>query len=158
MEEESMETEANDATTAQPREEGKERFEVELEFVQCLANPFYLNFLAQHGYFKEKAFVNYLKYLQYWKQPEYAKYIRYPHCLHFLDLLQHEAFRKELVNMGCAKFIDDQILLQWQYNAHKKMESQHKAPPFRRVTKSSEAALADQSQSQMPEKQMQPPT
>ena len=28
------------------------RFQVELEFVQCLANPHYLNFLAQKGYFK----------------------------------------------------------------------------------------------------------
>lgn len=28
------------------------RFQVELEFVQCLANPNYLNFLAQRDYFK----------------------------------------------------------------------------------------------------------
>ena len=28
------------------------RFQIELEFVQCLANPNYLNFLAQRGYFK----------------------------------------------------------------------------------------------------------
>nr|KAF6296267.1 mediator complex subunit 31 [Myotis myotis] len=51
------------------------RFQLELEFVQCLANPNYLNFLAQRGYFKDKAFVNYLKYLLYWKEPEYAKYL-----------------------------------------------------------------------------------
>ncbi|XP_073874508.1 mediator of RNA polymerase II transcription subunit 31 isoform X2 [Macaca fascicularis] len=51
------------------------RFQLELEFVQCLANPNYLNFLAQRGYFKDKAFVNYLKYLLYWKDPEYAKYL-----------------------------------------------------------------------------------
>ncbi|KAM7231779.1 hypothetical protein CapIbe_016540 [Capra ibex] len=56
------------------------RFQLELEFVQCLANPNYLNFLAQRGYFKDKAFVNYLKYLLYWKEPEYAKYLN---CLHF---------------------------------------------------------------------------
>nr|XP_035934280.1 mediator of RNA polymerase II transcription subunit 31 isoform X2 [Halichoerus grypus] len=55
------------------------RFQLELEFVQCLANPNYLNFLAQRGYFKDKAFVNYLKYLLYWKEPEYAKYLN---CLH----------------------------------------------------------------------------
>ncbi|XP_076670292.1 mediator complex subunit 31 isoform X3 [Andrena cerasifolii] len=46
------------------------RFQVELEFVQCLANPNYLNFLAQRGYFKDATFVNYLKYLLYWKEPE----------------------------------------------------------------------------------------
>ena len=75
------------------------RFQIELEFVQCLANPNYLNFLAQRGYFKEKCFVNYLKYLHgYWTQPSYVKFLKYPLCLHFLELLQHEDFRKEIVN------------------------------------------------------------
>ena len=32
--------------------------------------------LAQRGYFKERAFVNYLHYLQYWKQQEYAKFLK----------------------------------------------------------------------------------
>lgn len=79
----------------------KYRFEVELEFVQCLANPSYLNcklmsthlwyklqtlvdfrwpflhtVLAQRGFFKEKEFVNYLDYLQYWKKQEYAQYLK----------------------------------------------------------------------------------
>nr|XP_027231587.1 mediator of RNA polymerase II transcription subunit 31-like isoform X2 [Penaeus vannamei] len=54
------------------------RFQIELEFVQCLANPNYLLFLAQRGYFKDQTFINYLKYLQYWKEPEYAKYLKYP--------------------------------------------------------------------------------
>lgn len=35
-----------------------------------------LSVLAQRGYFKDKAFVNYLKYLLYWKEPEYAKYLK----------------------------------------------------------------------------------
>ena len=74
------------------------RFQTELEFVQCLGNPNYLNFLAQRGYFKESNFINYLKYLQYWKEPAYVKFVKYPVCLHFLELLQHEAFRKEIVN------------------------------------------------------------
>lgn len=45
-------------------EKTKLRFQVELEFVQCLGNPNYLNFLAQRGYFKDPAFVNYLAYLR----------------------------------------------------------------------------------------------
>ncbi|KAH7960987.1 hypothetical protein HPB49_025550 [Dermacentor silvarum] len=53
-------------------EQQKLRFQIELEFVQCLANPNYLNFLAQRGYLKQKTFVNYLNYLQYWKKPEYS--------------------------------------------------------------------------------------
>ncbi|VDN29766.1 unnamed protein product [Gongylonema pulchrum] len=54
-------------------EEQKKRFEIECEFVQSLANPHYLNFLAQRGYFKEPYFINYLKYLLYWKRQEYAR-------------------------------------------------------------------------------------
>ncbi|XP_032287535.1 mediator of RNA polymerase II transcription subunit 31 isoform X1 [Phoca vitulina] len=113
------------------------RFQLELEFVQCLANPNYLNFLAQRGYFKDKAFVNYLKYLLYWKEPEYAKYLnvaglavytlertRYPQCLHMLELLQYEHFRKELVNAQCAKFIDEQQILHWQHYSRKRMRLQ----------------------------------
>ncbi|XP_076453315.1 mediator of RNA polymerase II transcription subunit 31-like [Babylonia areolata] len=105
----SMINQVNDA------EEQKHRFQVELEFVQCLGNPNYLNFLAQRGYFKEPNFINYLKYLLYWKGPQYAKYLKYPQCLHMLDLLQYEHFRKELVSAPCAKFIDDQQLLHWQH-------------------------------------------
>ncbi|KAI9012526.1 SOH1-domain-containing protein [Phycomyces nitens] len=75
-------------------DEEKQRFQVELEFLQCLSNPWYLNHLAQQQYFKDPAFLRYLDYLQYWKQPEYAKFVVYPHALHFLDMLQHEQFRE----------------------------------------------------------------
>lgn len=77
----------------------------------CISPPV----LAQRGYFKESTFVNYLKYLLYWKDPEYAKYLKYPMCLYFLDLLQYEHFRRELVNAQCTKFIDDQQILLWQH-------------------------------------------
>uniref|UniRef100_A0A8C4SCR2 Mediator of RNA polymerase II transcription subunit 31 n=1 Tax=Erpetoichthys calabaricus TaxID=27687 RepID=A0A8C4SCR2_ERPCA len=50
------------------------RFQLELEFVQCLANPNYLN-------------------------------CEYPQCLHMLELLQYEHFRKELVNAQCASLL-----------------------------------------------------
>jgi mediator of RNA polymerase II transcription subunit 31 len=96
------------------------RFQIELEFVQCLANPNYLNFLAQRKYLQMPQFVAYLKYLQYWRQPEYAKYLRYPMCLYFLDLLQHEHFRKEISSSHAAKYIEDQQLLHWQHYARKR--------------------------------------
>lgn len=102
----------------------KYRFQVELEFVQCLANPKYLNFLAQRGYLKEKEFVNYLDYLQYWKRQEYAKFLKYPQCLHFLDLLQSEHFRRELANTQCTKFIEEQQLLHWHHYTKKRMHFQ----------------------------------
>lgn len=60
--------------------------------------------LAQRGYLKEQTFVNYLRYLQYWREPEYAKYLKYPMCLHFLELLQHEAFRRECVSAQVFKY------------------------------------------------------
>ncbi|KAK4009076.1 Mediator of RNA polymerase II transcription subunit 31 [Daphnia magna] len=103
-------------------EQQRIRFQVELEFVQCFANPNYLHFLAQRGYFKDPAFVNYIKYLQYWKEPAYAKYLKYPMCLHFLDLLQYEHFRKEIVNGQCARFIDDQQILHWQHYTRKRVK------------------------------------
>uniref|UniRef100_A0A1A9VBE1 Mediator of RNA polymerase II transcription subunit 31 n=1 Tax=Glossina austeni TaxID=7395 RepID=A0A1A9VBE1_GLOAU len=78
--------------------------------------------LAQRGYFKDQAFINYLKYLQYWKEPEYAKYLMYPMCLYFLDLLQYEHFRREIVNSQCCKFIDDQAILQWQHYTRKRIK------------------------------------
>ncbi len=42
-------------------------------------------------------------------------------CLHFLDLLQYEHFRKEIVNGQCAKFIDDQQILHWQHYTRKRV-------------------------------------
>jgi mediator of RNA polymerase II transcription subunit 31 len=93
--------------------EDRKRFQIELEFVQSLANPYYLNFLAQRGYFSNETFLNYLKYLMYWKEPEYCKYLVYPQCLALLDLLQEDHFIKEIVNSSFSKFIDEQLLLIW---------------------------------------------
>ena len=58
------------------RTANRTRFSLELEFVQALANPYYLHSLAQQGILNQPAFINYLKYLQYWKEPEYAKFIQ----------------------------------------------------------------------------------
>jgi len=111
---------------AENEDHAKLRFQIELEFVQCLANPNYLNFLAQRGHLKEQTFINYLKYLEYWKQPEYAKFLKYPMSLYFLDLLQHPEFRKELANNKCSKFVEDQQLLHWQHYIRKRSKL---APP-----------------------------
>ena len=105
----------NPLNNSESDEQGKLRFQVELEFVQCLANPNYLHFLAQRGYMKDSAFVNYISYLQYWKEPSYVSYIKYPICLYFLELLQHETFRKEIVSGQCVRFLDDQVILHWQH-------------------------------------------
>ena len=61
---------ASDARSA-----NRARFELELEFVQSLANPYYLHSLAQQGIMNQPAFVNFLKYLMYWKEKDYARFI-----------------------------------------------------------------------------------
>ena len=96
------------------QEKERLRFQTELEFVQCLGNPNYLNFLAQRNYFKDPTFINYLNYLLYWKEPQYVKFIKYPVCLHFLELLQHETFRKEIINSQ-VMLSANSILIFWMF-------------------------------------------
>ncbi|KAI1263759.1 SOH1-domain-containing protein [Xylariaceae sp. FL1019] len=87
----------------QPDEESKyggySRFEIELEFVSALANPFYLNHLASQKLLSDPAFVAYLAYLQYWARPPYVKYLNYPGpTLKHLELLQEERFRHDIIS------------------------------------------------------------
>lgn len=88
---------------------------MELEFVQCLANPNYLHFLAKQGLFESSEFKNYLKYLLYWKRPEYVKFIKYPECLFFLELIQHEEMHESIKSSSCISEISQQQLLHWKY-------------------------------------------
>ncbi|KAI8624872.1 SOH1-domain-containing protein [Xylariaceae sp. FL1651] len=84
---------------AETRYGGFTRFEIELEFVQSLANPFYLNHLASQKLLSEPAFVAYLAYLQYWSRPPYIKYLNYPGpTLKHLELLQEERFRQDIIS------------------------------------------------------------
>ncbi|KAJ3186435.1 hypothetical protein HK101_009643 [Irineochytrium annulatum] len=85
----------------------------ELEFVQCLANPKYLQFLAQNRYFNDPAFLNYLKYLNYWREPAYAKYIVYPYCLEMLSHLQHPEFRAAVASEATVQFIHQKEFFHW---------------------------------------------
>ena len=96
-------------------DQDRKRFLVELEFVQCLANPNYLTHLAKQGYFRKDEFKNYLKYLLYWKKPEYIKFIKFPECLYFLDLLQQDELYDGITNNDYVKFISEQQLLHWKY-------------------------------------------
>ena len=96
----------------------KNRFELELEFIQSLSSPRYLHHLANQNYLRDEAFLDFLRYLRYWKQPEYAKYITYPHCFFFLDLLcDNEMFRNELMNIEFQNFVHQQQFFNWQYRS-----------------------------------------
>ena len=101
-------------------ERPENRFELELEFVQCLASPAYLHHLATTSVLAESSFLQFLEYLQYWKRPEYARLIQYPHCLFFLDqLINNPVFRRELANVSFRNFIHEQQFYSWQYRARK---------------------------------------
>ncbi|KAJ1674360.1 suppressor of hpr1 [Spiromyces aspiralis] len=95
------------------------RFHLELEFLQCLANPKYIHFLAQQGYFDNPAFVNYLEYLKYWQQPQYARFVVYPHALYFLDLLQSDIFRNMMKKEPEMNWLHERQINHWIYNKRK---------------------------------------
>ncbi|KAI0745396.1 SOH1 family protein [Earliella scabrosa] len=96
------------------RSANRARFELELEFVQSLANPFYLHSLAQQGILSQPAFVNFLKYLLYWKEKDYARFILYPHALHHLELLQHAEFRTEIGKDEWREYLNQKQFDHWR--------------------------------------------
>ncbi|MCJ1301501.1 suppressor of hpr1 [Hypocenomyce scalaris] len=86
-------------TNREPLYGGYTRFELELEFVQSLSNPHYLNHLASTKLLQNPQFIAYLSYLQYFTQPEYTKYLTYPGpTLKALELLQQERFRADVLS------------------------------------------------------------
>ncbi|XEV04024.1 hypothetical protein FSHL1_009311 [Fusarium sambucinum] len=90
---------ASTQTDQEPKYGGYSRFEIELEFVQSLANPAYLNHLASQKLLNQPAFIAYLAYLRYWSKPPYLKYLTYPGpTLRHLELLQQETFRQQIIS------------------------------------------------------------
>ncbi|CAL4932320.1 unnamed protein product [Urochloa decumbens] len=105
------------------------RFELELEFVQCLANPTYIHYLAQNRYFEDEAFIGYLKYLKYWQRPEYIKYIMYPHCLFFLELLQNANFRNAMAHPASKELAHRQQYFFWKNYRNNRLKHILPRPP-----------------------------
>ncbi|KAJ6764558.1 MEDIATOR OF RNA polymerase II TRANSCRIPTION SUBUNIT 31 [Salix koriyanagi] len=122
------EADNNPDTPSSPRkiykdpDDGRQRFLLELEFVQCLANPTYIHYLAQNRYFDDEAFIGYLKYLQYWQRPEYVKFIMYPHCLYFLELLQNVNFRNAMAHPGNKELAHRQQFFFWKNYRNNRMK------------------------------------
>ncbi|PPJ56107.1 hypothetical protein CBER1_02046 [Cercospora berteroae] len=82
---------------------GHDRFTLELEFVQMLANPQYMSYLADKKLLENEEFVAYLDYLQYFRDPTYLRYLQYPGpTLRALELLQEERFRKDILSPEVA--------------------------------------------------------
>lgn len=109
------------------------RWEVELEFVQSLANLQYLSYIVQNGYLKDEKFINYLTYLTYWQGKEYSRHIVYPDCLHILTLLQNEQFRIEIGNSNLTNALFIDMVDYWKeeiYKDEKSKESSVAKPEF----------------------------
>ena len=91
-----------------------DRFVLELEFVQMLANPQYLQYLSDQQVLDEPAFVNYLRYLKYWQTPPYSQYIAFPYALHLLDLLQSDTFRQACAAKDTCAYLHQKQFMHWQ--------------------------------------------
>lgn len=98
------------------------RFALELEFVQSLASPAYLHYLASmsndegQSLLLDPQFKEFLSYLQRtWSHPDYSRFITYPHSLYFLDLLIHnDAVCRELAQVSFRNFCHQQQYFAWQ--------------------------------------------
>lgn len=121
-------TSSGETADVNPNADLPTRWEVELEFVQSLANLQYLSYIVQNGYLKDEKFINYLSYLTYWRGKEYSKHIVYPDCLHILTLLQNEQFRLEIgnPNLTNALFID--MVDYWKEEIYKDEKSRDILP------------------------------
>ncbi|KAL4439912.1 hypothetical protein ABPG75_002913 [Micractinium tetrahymenae] len=134
---------------AGPEEVGcddRRRFELELEFLHCLANPGYLNWLAQNRYLDDPAFLEYLRYLQYWRQPQYARFVVYPHALYFLDLLQTPEFRAKIANPAYKELVHTQQYFFWQHARANRMREKMEAQQGKAGGQAPAAAAAQQQQ------------
>ncbi len=91
------------------------------QFVQSLANPFYLNHLASQKLLSQPAFVAYLAYLRYWSRPPYLQYLTHPGpTLRHLELLQQERFRQDIMSPDLvARLVDEEMRasVQWHREA-----------------------------------------
>ena len=105
---------------ATPPSDDDERFLIELEFVQNLCNPKYLQYLAQNRYFQDETFMNFLRYLRYFKEVEYLRHLVFPQCLVFLDvLIDNPQFVEDLTSTFFVEHLHAQQGLYWQHGSAK---------------------------------------
>ncbi|KAG8092593.1 hypothetical protein GUJ93_ZPchr0012g20829 [Zizania palustris] len=121
--------------------DARQRFLLELEFIQCLANPIYIHYLAQNRYFEDEAFIGYLKYLMYWQRPEYIKYIMYPHCLFFLELLQNANFRNAMAHPASKEIAHREQYFFWKNYRNNRMKHILPRPPSEQTPASAPATV-----------------
>jgi len=75
----------------------------------------------------------------------------YPHCLHFLTLLQHKSFREQLAKQDTATYVHERQYYHWQYLRNQdKVVRMEIAPDGSRVEIKSETASGEGQQQQLP--------
>ncbi|KAH9472794.1 hypothetical protein MJO28_001344 [Puccinia striiformis f. sp. tritici] len=98
----------------QDKEANQVRFEEDLEFVQSLANPHFMQELTLNGTLRSETMINYLQYLKYFHDPNYARFVRYPNALKILDLLNNsEEFRTMIETQEHAQLLTDKFIQNW---------------------------------------------
>lgn len=143
------------ATTVPSTDDLPTRWEIELEFVQSLANTQYISYLAQSGFLKDQKFLNYLNYLNYWKDPKFSKFLVYPNCLHILTLLQNENFRNELLNQNFTNLLYNDMLEYWKeplFDDEKEVELEKLKDREKKSITSSDKDTFDPNSSSSPDK------
>jgi mediator of RNA polymerase II transcription subunit 31 len=101
------------------------RFTCELEFIELLANPWYLQHLAQHKYFDDANFLRYLDYLSYWSLPAYARHVTHTHALAFLEMLRSPAFRAQLLVPAYVEQLHAQQFWHWRSYRYNRYKERH---------------------------------
>lgn len=131
-----------EATVPPPINTAVPRFTIELEFVSCLANPMYLQYLGTNFHHllnppdttdgKEPdancdahKFARYLEYLLYWKKPEYSRYLTHPAAtIRNLELLQYQSFRSSVQHPDLTARLAEGFAGTQIYEAPKLLEAQ----------------------------------
>eukprot|EP00929_Paragymnodinium_shiwhaense_P091989 TRINITY_DN5186_c1_g1_i1.p1 TRINITY_DN5186_c1_g1~~TRINITY_DN5186_c1_g1_i1.p1 ORF type:complete len:518 (-),score=152.75 TRINITY_DN5186_c1_g1_i1:116-1669(-) len=103
-------------------QEKSQRFVVELEFLQCLASPEYVHWLACQKFFEEPGFLEFLTYLRYWCSPPYVQHVVYPQSLRMLHMLGNPDFRLRLNRVDAQAFLMSQLWRHWGASAEAPIE------------------------------------
>ena len=111
-----MDVDVEPPSSGESPENAAKRFVIELEFVQLLADPKYLQFLAKQAYLSQPAFLRYLAYLYAtWTAPEYVTHLLYPHCLTYLRcILMDPQFRVAVLSDDFIESLRKQQIEAWE--------------------------------------------
>lgn len=94
------------------QEKGK-RFVEELEFVEALSNPDYVQWLAMQPFFNDPAFEEFLKYLCYWRKSPFVEWVVYPQALGMLHMLCDPTVRAAVHKTDMRHFMVRGLLRHW---------------------------------------------